>query len=258
MSNSPLVTYTRITNKRTHPRRQPIDTITIHCFVGQVTAKRGVDFFATTDREASTNYVVGCDGSIGLSVPEEDRAWTTGGTLSVNGITGSMNDQRAVTIEVASDTKPPCAITDAAMKALLDLLTDICQRNGIKALLWSGDKDLVGKVDQQNMTVHRWFAKKACPGDYLYDRHGEIAAEVNRRLKAAEGQEGEEAEVRYNEIAEMPDYARPTIRKMVDKGFIGGAGTGKKDADGRPADLDLSIDMIRVFVTNDRAGLYGN
>ena len=63
--------------------------------------------------------------------------------------------------------------------------------------------------------------------------------------------------MRYNKISEMPAYAQPTLLKMVDKHFISGGG-GKKDENGRPADLDLSIDMIRVFVTNDNAGLYGS
>ena len=182
MSNSSLVTYTRITKNKTSPRNHEIDTITIHCIVGQWTAKQGCDYFATTDRECSANYVVGKDGSIGLSVDEKDRAWTSGGTLSVNGITGSMNDHRAVTIEVASDTTHPYAITNEAYKALVNLVADICKRNNIKELKWKADKSLVGKVDKQNMTVHRWFANKACPGDYLYNLHDEIAKEVNAIL----------------------------------------------------------------------------
>ena len=76
-------------------------------------------------------------------------------------------------------------MTDAAYKALVDLCVDICQRNGIKELKWKADKSLIGQVDKQNMTVHRWFANKACPGDYLYNRHGQIAAEVNARLGAS-------------------------------------------------------------------------
>ena len=68
------------------------------------------------------------------------------------------------------------------MAALIGLVADICRRNDIKQLLWNGDKSLIGQVDEQNMTVHRWFAKKACPGDYLYGKHGYIAAEVNKRL----------------------------------------------------------------------------
>lgn len=185
MSNSPLVTYTNITKNKTSPRRSKIDAIIIHCIVGQWTAKQGCDYFATTDRDCSANYVVGKDGSIGLSVDEKDRAWTSGGSLKVNGISGADWDHRAVTIEVASDTTHPYAVTDKALAALIDLCTDICKRNGIKQLLWQGDKSLVGKIAKQNMAVHRWFANKACPGDYLYNLHGQIAAEVNARLGVA-------------------------------------------------------------------------
>ena len=173
MSNSPLVTYTRTTNNKTSPRNHVIDTITIHCIVGQWTAKQGCDYFATTKRQCSANYVVGKDGSIGLSVDEKDRSW-----CSSNG----ANDHRAITIEVASDTTHPYKVTDAAYKSLINLLVDICQRNNIKELKWKADKSLIGQVDKQNMTVHRWFANKACPGDYLYNLHSQIAKEVNERL----------------------------------------------------------------------------
>ena len=177
MSNSSLATYTRITKNKTSPRNHAIDTITIHCIVGQWTAKQGCDYFATTDRQCSANYVVGKDGSIGLSVDEKDRSW-----CSSNG----TNDNRAITIEVASDTTHPYAVTAKAYAALLDLVTDICKRNGIKKLVWSTNKnDRVNHRNGCNMTVHRDFANKACPGEYLYSRHGEIAAEVNRRLHGA-------------------------------------------------------------------------
>lgn len=189
-TNSSLVTYKNLTADRTAPRNHKIDTITIHCYVGQVTAKEGCDYFAKTDRKVSSNYVVGYDGSIGLSVEEQNRAWTSGGKdkngnpIRVNGISGSTNDHRAVTIEVACDTKHPYAVTEKAMKALIELVADICKRNDIKKLLWKGDKSLVGKVDQQNMTVHRWFSNTACPGDYLYNKHSYIADEVNKKLGA--------------------------------------------------------------------------
>ena len=176
MSNSKLVTYTRLSPHKNSPRNHVIDTITIHCIVGQWTAKQGCDYFATTDRDCSANYVVGKDGSIGLSVEEKDRSWCS---------SSGSNDNRAVTIEVASDATHPYAVTDVAYKALVNLCVDICQRNGIKELKWKADKSLIGQVDKQNMTVHRWFANKACPGDYLYNRHGQIAAEVNARLGTA-------------------------------------------------------------------------
>ena len=190
-TNSPLATCTLISPNRTVNRNHVIDTITIHCFVGQVTAKRGCEVFQPSSKGASCNYVVGYDGSIGLCVEEKDRSWCTGGTdkngnpIRVNGISGASNDYQAVTIEVASDTVHPYAITEKAMAALIELCADICRRNGIRQLLWSGDKTLVGNPARQNMTVHRWFASKACPGDYIYERLGDIAAKVNARLGAA-------------------------------------------------------------------------
>ncbi len=197
-TNSSLVTYKRLTKNKTSPRNHEIDTITIHCAVGQATAKQGCDYFATTKRKASSNYYVGFDGSIGLSVEEKDRSWCSGGyktvngkkvPITVNGISGSDNDERAITIEVASDTKSPYAVTDAAYNALIDLVADICRRNNIKELKWHGDKSLVGQIEKQNMTVHRWFSDKSCPGKYLYDRYSDIAEKVNAKLKPKETDE---------------------------------------------------------------------
>lgn len=173
MSNSPLVTYKRLSKNKNSPRNHKIDTITIHVYVGQVTAKQGCDYFATTDRQVSSNYVVGFDGSIGLSVEEKDRSWCS---------SNAANDHRAITIEVASEPAHPYMVTDKAYKALIELCADICKRNDIKQLLWKADKSLIGQVDKQNMTVHRWFASKTCPGEYLYNHLGDIAAKVNTLL----------------------------------------------------------------------------
>lgn len=175
MSNSSLVSYTKISPNKTSPRNHKIDTITIHCVVGQVTVETLGNIFATPDRKASSNYGVGKDGRIGMYVEEKDRSWCS---------SNRANDERAITIEVASDTKHPYAVTEAAYKGLIDLLVDICKRNDIKELKWKADKSLIGKPEEQNMTVHRWFANKSCPGDYLYERHGKIAEEVNARLRA--------------------------------------------------------------------------
>jgi hypothetical protein len=187
-TNSSLATVKTISPNRTTNRNHVIDTITIHCVVGQWTAAQGCAYFANSARKASCNYIVGKDGSIGLVVEEKDRSWCSGGKdsagnpIRVNGISGASNDYQAVTIEVASDTTDPYAITDKAYNALVELCADICKRNGIKALLWKGDKSLVGDTSKQNMTVHRWFANKACPGNYIYNRLGEIAAAVNKKL----------------------------------------------------------------------------
>lgn len=173
MSNSSLVSYTKISPNKTSPRNHKIDTITIHCVVGQLTVEKIGAVFAPASRKASSNYGIGLDGKIGMYVEEKDRSWCS---------SNSANDNRAITIEVASDTTHPYAITDAAYKALIKLCADICKRNGIKELKWKADKSLIGQIDKQNMTVHRWFANKACPGDYIYSRLGQIAKEVNALL----------------------------------------------------------------------------
>lgn len=173
MSNSSLVTYTKISPNRTSPRNHKIDTITIHCVVGQCSVETLGNIFAPSSRQASSNYGVGPDGRIGMYVEEKDRSWCS---------SNSSNDHRAITIEVASDTAPPYAVTKEAYNGLIKLLTDICKRNNIKQLRWKADKFLIGKTSKQNMTVHRWFTNTACPGDYLYSLHGKIADDVNKKL----------------------------------------------------------------------------
>lgn len=172
MSNSPLVSYTQISPNKTSPRNHVIDTITIHCYVGQVTVERMGKGWAKPGK-VSANYGVAKDGKIGLYVEEKDRAWTS---------SNRKNDMRAITIEVASDSRHPYAINDKAYNSLVQLCADICRRNNIPGLKWRADKSLIGQVDKQNMTVHRWFVAKACPGQYIYERLGQIADEVNKLL----------------------------------------------------------------------------
>lgn len=172
-TNSPLVDYTLISPNRTKNRNHAIDTITIHCVVGQCSVKTLGNVFAPTSRQASSNYGIGFDGQVGMYCEEKDRSWCT---------SSASNDHRAITIEVASDTKEPYAVTEAAYNSLIDLVTDICKRNGIKELKWKDDKSLIGNASAQNMTVHKWFANKSCPGTFLYKRHAQIAEEVNKRL----------------------------------------------------------------------------
>lgn len=175
MSNSPLVTYTKLSPNHSGRRNHVIDTVSVHCMAGNASVETCGALFADPSRKASSNYGIGSDGRIALYVEEANRSWCT---------SSASNDHRAITIEVANNGgAPDWPVSDRAYAALLDLLTDICRRNNIKELLWKGNKSLIGQVGKQNMTVHRWFAAKACPGDYLYNRHGEIAAEVNRRLK---------------------------------------------------------------------------
>lgn len=173
-TNSSLATYTCISPNTYGARTHAIDTVTIHCTAGKGTAKSIGAIFATKTRRASSNYGIGYDGSIGLYVAEKNASQCS---------SNKANDQRAITIEVSSSNKHPYEVTKASYDALINLLVDICKRNpGIGKLRWKADKKLVGQTSVQNMTAHRWFAAKACPGDYLYNRFGQIADEVNARL----------------------------------------------------------------------------
>jgi hypothetical protein len=174
-TNSPLVTVSKPSRYNGGQRQHKIDTITIHCYVGQVTALQGVNYFNTINRQASCNYVVGKDGDIGLSTDEGKRSFCS---------SNRANDERAVTIETASDTTAPYKITDKALNSLILLCADICKRNNIKELKWSDNKDdRVNHRNGVNMTCHRDYAKKSCPGDYIYSKEGYIAEEVNKILK---------------------------------------------------------------------------
>lgn len=177
MGKSSLSSYTRITSNKSSPRNHSIDRITPHCIVGQWSAKHSCDYFATTDRQCSSNYVIGKNGDIGLSVDENDRSWCS---------SSAENDNRAITIECASDTAHPYAMTNAVYQSLINLCVDICKRHAKKKLLWFGDKNkslsYKPKNDEMVITVHRWFAAKSCPGDWLYSRLGNLATEVTKRL----------------------------------------------------------------------------
>ena len=170
MSNSSLICYTRLSPNCNKPRNHVLDTITIHHMAGNLSVEACGKIFAQSSRKASSNYGVGSDGRIALYVDEANRSWCS---------SSPENDHRAVTIEVANcGGAPDWPVSDKAYGALLDLVTDICQRNGIKRLNYTGDKT-------GNLTMHKWFAATACPGPYLESRFPAIAAEVNRRLSAA-------------------------------------------------------------------------
>lgn len=247
MSNSALVSYTKLSPNHSGKRTHVIDTISVHCMAGNLSVETCGALFAKSSREASSNYGIGSDGRIALYVDEANRSWCT---------SSRSNDQRAITIEVANTVAAdPWPISDAAYNALIDLLVDICQRNGIKKLLWEGNKNLIGQVDRQNMSVHRWFAAKACPGDWLYEHHGQIAEEVNARLEEKDEEEDEEDMVRYQKLKDIPDDCkfRSIVDDLMTSGIIAGDGS---DPDGNDDVIDLSHDMVRMLVFNYRAGVY--
>lgn len=171
MSNSKLVNYTALSPNCNKPRNHAIDTITIHHMAGNLTVEQCAAVFAPGSRQASSNYGIGTDGRVGLYVDEANRSWCS---------SSGANDHRAVTIEVANDGgAPDWHVSDIALAKLIDLCVDICQRNGIKKLNYTGDKT-------GNLTMHKWFAATACPGPYLESKFPYIAQQVNARLNTVE------------------------------------------------------------------------
>lgn len=167
MSNSPLVTYTKISSHKTSPRESKISKITIHHMAGNLSVETCGNVFQGT-RECSSNYGVSTDGKVGLYVDEKDRSWAS---------SSSVNDNMAVTIEVADDggADTNWHVSDVALAKTIELCADICSRNGIKSLNWTGDTS-------GNLTVHRMFKATTCPGEYLLSKMSYIASEVNKQL----------------------------------------------------------------------------
>lgn len=178
VSNSPLVNYTKLSPNHSGTRTQPITRITPHCVVGQLSVERLGDLFQRASMQASCNYGIGSDGRVALIVDEANRSWCS---------SSNANDQRAVTIECASDAAAPYAFNDTVYNKLVDLCVDICRRNGKTVLLWIADKNkalnYTPASTEMLLTVHRWFANKSCPGDWMYARMGRLATDVTNKLK---------------------------------------------------------------------------
>lgn len=179
-TNSPLVDCKILSPNHSGKRTDDIDRISPHCVVGQLKAESIGNCFPK-GRGASCNYGIGTEGRVCLIVEEENRSWCT---------SSNSNDQRAITIECASDTKPPYKMNNKVYQKLIDLCEDICRRNGKTVLLWFADKEkslsYKPKKNEMVLTVHRWFANKSCPGDWLYSRLGAVTKEVTARLNSAE------------------------------------------------------------------------
>ncbi len=176
-TNSALVAYTRLSPNHSGQRTHSIDRITPHCVVGQCTAEGLGEWFVKTSTRASSNYGIDKDGRVGLYVEEKNRSWCS---------SSNANDQRAITIECASDTTEPYAFRDVVYQTLIRLCIDICRRNGKTKLLWLGDKEKTLSYnpasDEMILTVHRWFANKSCPGNWMYARMGDLADKVTAAL----------------------------------------------------------------------------
>ena len=172
-TNSSMVVYTKLSPNHSGQRTHCIDRISPHCVVGQCTAEILGEWFTRFGAQVSSNYGIDKSGRVGMYVEEKNRSWCT---------SSNANDQRAITIECASDINEPYTMYDVVYQTLIKLCTDICQRYGKRKLLWLGDKDktlaYIPASDEMIITVHRWFANKSCPGEWLYSRLGDLSGKV--------------------------------------------------------------------------------
>lgn len=243
-TNSSLVSYTKLSPNHSGRRTHSIDRITPHCVVGQCSVETLGSIFLPTSRQASCNYGIGVDGRVGMYVEEQNRSWCS---------SSSANDQRAVTIECASDTTEPYAFKDVVYQKLITLCVDICKRNGKSKLLWLGDKDKTlnyePKSDEMVLTVHRWFANKSCPGSWMYARMGDLAAKVTAQLG---GGASEDTETGYPEKLTEGYYR---VRKAwsdskSQKGAYKILSNAKKCADANPGYSVFDNNGVNIYTPN--------
>ena len=243
-TNSSLVSYTKLSPNHSGLRTHSIDRITPHCVVGQCSVETLGSIFLPTSRQASCNYGIGVDGRVGMYVEEKNRSWCS---------SSNANDQRAVTIECASDTTEPYAFKDVVYQKLITLCVDICKRNGKSKLLWLGDKDktlnYAPKSDEMVLTVHRWFANKSCPGSWMYARMSDLAAKVTAQLG---GGASEDTDAEYPEKLTEGYYR---VRKAwsdskSQKGAYKILSNAKKCADANPGYSVFDNNGVNIYTPN--------
>lgn len=209
-TNSSLVDCTVKSPNHSGKRTHSIDRITPHCVVGQLSAESIGGCFTKQSVQASCNYGIGTDGRVCLVVDEANRSWCS---------SSSANDQRAITIECASDKTEPYTMNSAVYNKLVKLCVDICKRNGLKKVLWISDKAkslaYSPKSGECVLTVHRWFANKSCPGNWLYNRMEQLAADINTGLGNSTGTGSTDAGTTAGTVTNFP--AAPfTVKVLID------------------------------------------
>lgn len=247
-TNSPLVAYTRISPNRNTPRNQPITKITIHHMAGIMSVEQFGELVANPARQMSSNYCIGSDGRIGLFCPESDRSWCS---------SSAWNDNRSITIEVSNcQIGEPWGIADKVYESLIKLCVDICKRNGIKKLEFTGDKN-------GSLTYHYMFAPTACPATWIRNHTHDICNKVNAQLNVAEAPKPVTKELYtktlnsgtpiYTEIGKTATgkIATTTVYTIVEEKTINNIKYGKLKSDAGWVELEKLKRTFNINNTND-------
>ena len=241
-TNSSMVAYTKLSPNNSGQRTHSIDRITPHCVVGQCTAEGLGAWFAKSSTQASSNYGIDKDGRVGMYVEEKNRSWCS---------SSNANDQRAITIECASDTSEPYAFKDVVYQTLIKLCVDICKRNGKNKLLWLGDKDKTlsyePKSGEMILTVHRWFANKSCPGNWMYARMGDLAEKVTAALG---GNSDSTTNTQTTQTSVLYRVRKTWADSKSQKGAFKILENAKKCADANPGYSVFDVNGVNIYTTN--------
>lgn len=253
MSNSSLVDCTVLSPNHSGTRTQKLTRITPHIVVGQLNAENIGYCFTNKAREASCNYGIGTEGRVCLIVDEDKRSWCS---------SSWDNDQRAVTIECASDKTYPYALNNVVYNKLIDLCVDICKRNGKTKLLWFADKDKSLNYppadNEMVLTVHRWFANTECCGDWLYARLGDVADKVTERLTTEQQKSNTLYRVQVGAFS-VKANAENMLKKLKDAGFEGFIVTVELDNNApAPAPAPASKKTVDELAKEVIQGKWGN
>ena len=258
-TNSKLVNYTKLSPNHSGQRNHAIDTITPHCVVGQCSVETIGNIFAPKSAQTSSNYGIGTDGRVGMFVEEKNRSWCS---------SSSANDNRAITIECASDSKEPYAFNNKVYNKLIDLCVDICKRNGKTKIIWFGDKNKTlnykPAANEMLITVHRWFANKSCPGDWLYSRLGDLALKVNAKLGSTNKQETKKKESKVSYIVQVGVYSRnenakAMVKKLKAAGFDATIKTENKTVNTvKKSNADIAKEILKGTCSDSRWSVWGN
>ena len=258
-TNSKLVNYTKLSPNHSGQRNHAIDTITPHCVVGQCAVETIGNIFAPKSAQTSSNYGIGTDGRVGMFVEEKNRSWCS---------SSSANDNRAITIECASDSKEPYAFNNKVYNKLIDLCVDICKRNGKTKIIWFGDKNKTlnykPAANEMLITVHRWFANKSCPGDWLYSRLGDLALKVNAKLGNTNKQKTKKKESKVSYIVQVGVYsknenAKAMVKKLKAAGFDATIKTENKAVNTvKKSNADIAKEILKGTCSDSRWSVWGN